>query len=483
MKKIFLIITTVALFFASCERIDYGDINQSPYDPTSDNIDAMMRGAQSSFARQGGRNGYSIPSLYVQYQTQVAYQNEQYYPQNKGDWETNYVNALNTLKSIYNNTEDVRGSTDNMRAIAELTSVYIWKRITDTFGDVPYFEALQGGANQNPGYTAQRDIYIDLIARTKAARDLINNDAFTPGADTDIFYSGDMDKWGKFANSFILALTIQLSNTSEAAIAQAEFQAALANSYGVIESNSDNMVFTPDTSGLMLNPISTQRGSDYSLSKELTDALRGNGSWGILPTDTKNPTSNTHIDGRIAGYLESNLDGAPYGYAVTVSVPGSVGMDDNYDAAGASFTLFSAAYTWLNRAEGALIYATGEDVNTMFTNGVVASFDNTTDSFGSGATHAADRIADATGTVTMAQVIGEEKWIALFPDAYSAWSEQRRTGFPALHPAPDAINGGVIPHRMLYPSGESTLNPSGWAQGKQGLIPADDKNTSKIWWE
>ena len=483
MKKIFLTLSIFALFFTACERVDYGNLNQDPYSPTEDNIDAMLRGAMAAYAQQGNRNGYSVPALYAQYETQIAYQNEQLYNQQTGDWITNYVNVLNTLKAVANTTSDVRGLTSNMQAIAELTSVLVWKRITDTFGDVPYTEALQGGSNTTPAYTPQADIYTDLIARTKAARDMIDPAAFVPDADTDIYYGGDMDKWGKFANSMILALTIQLSNTSLAGMAQTEFQAALADSHGLLESSSDNMVFTPDTAGGMANPISTQRDSDYSVSKELTDALRGNGSWGPLTGDTKNPTSNTHFDGRIAGYIASNLDGAPYGYAAGTTVLGNVAMNDNYKLANASFTLFSAAYTWLNRAEGALIYASGEDANAMLTNGITASYAATTGAVGSAATYAAARIADVSGAVTLAQVIGEEKWIALFPDGYSAWTEQRRTGFPALHAAPDATNGGVIPHRMLYPDGESTVNPSGWAQGVSTLTPADDKNTSKIWWE
>jgi hypothetical protein len=36
---------------------------------------------------------------------------------------------------------------------------------------------------------------------------------------------------------------------------------------------------------------------------------------------------------------------------------------------------------------------------------------------------------------------------------------------------------------MLYPVNAQSVNPNGWAQGVQGLVPADDANTSKIWWE
>jgi len=489
MKKIIITLSIFAVLFTSCERVDYGDINQNPISPEGDDIEAMVRGAMIAYGDQGYRAGYDVTSCYAQYQAQTSYTNEQLYSQFPGSWRTNYVSILNTLKRAHDINEYVTPigndtRTTNIKATTELFSILVWKRITDTFGDIPYFEALQGGANITPAYTAQKDIYIDLIARAKAARDMIDPSAPTLNADSDIYYGGDMTKWGKFANSMILALTIQLSNTSEAGMAQTEFQAALADAHGLIESNADNLVFTPDNAGNSQNPISHERASDYLLTKEFTDALKGAGSWGPLLSDTKNPTSNTHGDGRIAGYLDSNGDGLPYGFREypDVYADNAVEMNYNYQAASAPFTLFSAAYTWLNRAEGSLIYATGEDTNTMFGNGIAASYASVVGAVGSAASHTANRLADVAGSVTMAQVIAEEKWIALFPDGHTAWTEQRRTGFPALHAAPEATNGGVVPQRMLYPNGEAALNPSSYTAGLQGLTPAEDKNTSKVWW-
>ncbi len=496
MKKIIYIIALVALTLGSCDRIDFGDINRDPSVPVEGNTDALLRGAMASFASNGGRVYYSNATLYAQYQSQTVYTQEQRYVQYVGSWYRYYVEQLNNLKEVADTDQDVRGATDNMKAIAELTSVFITKRITDTYGDIPYFDALNGVDLLTPNYTPQRDIYLDLIERAKAARDLLNPNAFTPDADTDIFYGGDINKWGKFANSFILALSIQLSNTDASTLAEAAFNEALNNVYGVIEDNADNMVFTPDVAGGVVNPISLSRPGDFNVTKELTDALKGNpGPWGAGLNDPKNPTSNTHLDYRLYVYSGGG-DGLPYGYA---SYPSSATKINNiFDQQDSPFTLFSAAYTWLNRAEGAVIYNTGEVAEDMLRKGIETSYAAYYDYFASvGADnnqvdawaqqYATDRIADANDPAIapggLAQVIGEEKWFALFPDGYAAWAEQRRTGWPALHPAPDAVNGGVIPHRMLYPDNSKTVNPNGWAQGVQGLLPAEDLNTSKIWWE
>ena len=56
------------------------------------------------------------------------------------------------------------------------------------------------------------------------------------------------------------------------------------------------------------------------------------------------------------------------------------------------------------------------------------------------------------------EMISTQRWIALFPNGLEAWNSWRRTGFPALVPAADALNGGAIPTRYLYPAEEANLN-------------------------
>jgi hypothetical protein len=80
------------------------------------------------------------------------------------------------------------------------------------------------------------------------------------------------------------------------------------------------------------------------------------------------------------------------------------------------------------------------------------------------------------------QVIGEEKWVALYPLGYDAWAEWRRTEFPSLLPAPDAINSGEIPRRYNYPNDEVTLNSTNYNSGVSSLSPATNNNTSRVWW-
>jgi len=172
------------------------------------------------------------------------------------------------------------------------------------------------------------------------------------------------------------------------------------------------------------------------------------------------------------------------GFSTGISDIASVLFD-----AGTPMPLLTAAYTWLNRAEAAERGWSSENVTELLSNGIKASFVSfealydpyDTISMGDGATYALARIADAA-EVGNSQVIAEEKWIALYPIGFDAWSEWRRTEIPVLKPAADAMNNGEIPRRVNYPGEEASLNTSNYQSAVSRLSPPTDNNTSRIWW-
>ena len=61
------------------------------------------------------------------------------------------------------------------------------------------------------------------------------------------------------------------------------------------------------------------------------------------------------------------------------------------------------------------------------------------------------------------KIIMEEKYVALYAQGMvEIWTDYRRTGYPALTPNPDGVNGvnpsGVIPRRWIYPNDEKFSN-------------------------
>jgi len=487
MKKIVLFIVASFFILSSCTKVDFGDTNENVNGAADPNLGALMSGASMRFSTLTGREYLTKPVLYSQYMAQVTYTDEMLYNEAPSSWYGYYVQTLSNLQTIINVASDEAnwdgpiensGFHYNQVGVAMLMKAVIVKQVTDAFGDIPYSEALRSDITV-PAYDSQESIYNSLIADVKDARDMM--DAGELGPTGDPIYRGDVSKWKKFANSFLMSLSMQLSKKYPDAggMAATEFAAALADANGVIESLDDEAWFYFDPAHSFSNPWSAMRPSDYFLSKELTDALKGSADL--------NPTSNTTYDARINILVDDPaLDGVPYGYEGG-SGAGAASMSSLVWGEEPPLPLMTAAYTYLNRAEAAARGWTAEVAADMLEEGISKSYETLSSTYGvditaDAAAYAAARVADAS-TVGTLQVIGEEKWIALFPKGFEAWSEWRRTGYPALVPATDFFNNGTIARRLVYPFEEAGLNPSGYTSGVATLSPASDNNSSKVWWD
>ena len=90
-------------------------------------------------------------------------------------------------------------------AQAEVLTVYCWQVLVDSFGDIPYSQALNTVEYPLPAYDDAAAIYEDLIARLDAALSNLNGTGF----ETDNLYFGDVSGWEKFAASLKLRLGIR----------------------------------------------------------------------------------------------------------------------------------------------------------------------------------------------------------------------------------------------------------------------------------
>jgi hypothetical protein len=220
------------------------------------------------------------------------------------------------------------------------------------------------------------------------------------------------------------------------------------------------------------------------MTREFSDALKGNAT-------ALNPTSNTTFDERINVFADDpSRDGVPYGKA-DGSGAGAASVSNTYYWNNTTpLPLMTASYVFLNRADAAEMGWTGENVTNMLTSGITMSYrtlEALTENTGSPLTldetaYLAARLNDAAN-IGNAQVIAEEKWVSLFGQAFEAWAEWRRTDIPNLVPATDYFNNGQIPRRYLYPIEENTLNGSKYDEGVSRLTPAEDKGTSRVWWD
>lgn len=489
MRNKILILFASIFLFTSCDKIDFGDTNDNLNGAKDPDLSALLAGATMRFASLGGREYLTKPVLYSQYMSQVTYTDEMLYNEAPSTWYSYYIQTASNLQTIINTASDetnwfgaieASGFHNNQVAVATILKAVIFKQVTDAFGDIPYSEAFNLEIS-TPVYDTQESIYKALISEVKAARDMM--DASKLGATGDPIYRGDVASWQKFANSFLMSLSMQLSKKYPAAggYAATEFASALANSHGVMETIGDEAWYTFDPAHSYNNPWNSTRQADYFLSKEFTDELKGN-STNLL-------SSNTMLDSRIEIFADDpSRDGVPYGHG-DGSGAGTSSMSSLIWAEGAPYSLLTASYTFLNRAEAAARGWTNEDAEALLESAIEVSYASLSDKYevditADAAAYAAARVADAgTATGGVLQVIGEEKWVALFPRGFEAWSEWRRTDVPSLTPAVDFQNNGVIARRLIYPSEEAGLNPTGYAQGISTLSPSTDNNSSKVWWD
>lgn len=114
--------------------------------------------------------------------------------------------------------------------IAKVLMAYTMFVTTDTWGRVPYSEALLGKENRYPAFDTQESIYeamFDLL--DEAIDDLQRESVSIPGGE-DFIYAGDADAWVMAAYSLKARYSNRLSNIDPAGSA-AEALAAAANGF------------------------------------------------------------------------------------------------------------------------------------------------------------------------------------------------------------------------------------------------------------
>jgi len=509
MKKIQLFLIAL-LVLGSCKNFDFGDINKDPIGPNEPSPKDMLAGGIMNFFNNSGRDYFTNPTFYVQWQTQNIYTSEMQYADSPIDWNPWYVQVLSNFQAnieyIAANRESsvVRsmGYPDNQIAVNKIMKAYVFKFITDIYGDIPYSEALDPD-NKTPKYDNQIDIYHGIIEELKEARDMI--DETKGGIEGDVVFNGDMAKWKKLANSLILHAALQLSNVADQEnYAKGEFSAVinnLASNGGVIEDvNDEAWIYYTHIDRRLQNPYSRLRRDDYFLSKEFTDALQGENKVNS-PVTSCSPSYNGTPD--LREYIFSNSPGDDGRNYACSTDGGGAKMSELIWNPDAPLPFFTAAWVYFDRAEAAVRGWTNEDYKTLLEEGIKASYKSLAAHYlpeyystfeNYGAQFAAARVADAEnpnyglagGDAQKAklEVIGEEKWVAYFPMGFEAWAQWRRIGYPALTPHPEPLNAtGQIPRRYSYPMNEPTFNPQGYASGVQDLTPAEDRNDSRIPWD
>ena len=203
MKRIFFQILLIASVFvvSSCDFDEFLD-NPNEVTATSTNVDFLLNRIQQSFAT-GFFNGTSDRGQRV---TRILHQASDTYEisyqpvSQNGTWSDAYANILNDIKTLKDLAE--KGNFRRHLAIAQTLEAYVWMVLVDTFGDVPFTEALDP-ANFNPKLGDDAAIYTAALALLTEAKANFTN-VNSVGAPNDFFYGGNYTKWIRLVNTLQL---------------------------------------------------------------------------------------------------------------------------------------------------------------------------------------------------------------------------------------------------------------------------------------
>lgn len=475
-----LIAASLMTMLPACDKIEeFGDTNNNPNATTSPNTGALLTNVLSGMGGYVWGNALATAgALYSQYMSETQYTEASRYATPTTGWGGYYTGSLYDLQNIINTNSDPatagsaleNGSNANQIAVARILKAYIYWVVTDSYGDLPYFEALKGDGAL--AYDDQSLIYPDLIKELKEAVDQFDGGAGFKG---DIMYNGDNAKWRKLANSLRVLIALRMSKV-DAGQAQAEISSALSHSAGVISTNADNFTLTYP-GGIYNHPLYqyyniTQR-FDYALSKTISDYL------------------NSNNDLRSNAYGSSTI-GFPYGLTRDDAVDfansnpnWALVYASNQRFMNSSMVVVGASHVWLAIAEARQRGWASGSASDAYNTGIQLSWQQW-GVFNQGSFDSYIASPNINLTTNALTKIQTQQWIAFYPNGTQGWSNWRRTGVPALTPAPGTGTPDLpIPRKMPYSQEEFNLNKVNAEAGaaKYTVGGVTNSQDARIWWD
>lgn len=366
------------------------------------------------------------------------------------------------------------------KGISLIMQTWVYSMITDTYGDIPYFNSNKAGVDgtYTPAFDTQKSIYLDFFDKLDSANVMLAAASNIP-VTSDPVYKGNIANWRKFGNSLYLRLLLRASQKEEtSAFVLDKIQKILdseKSNYPIISNNEESAVLRWTGVAPYASPFVT-----------LTDAQWKQQKAGKVFVDSLLFKEDPCID---LWLVKSNgeYEGIESGYTIGQTPEGRSTMNPILKSSPLMGNILNYGEVQLMQAEIALrelIPTNASSVKNYYDSGVLARVTWWGESSVEASTYLSNQRVVWNNNLSyeakLEKVIYQKFLATIFTDIQN-WAEYRRTGYPVMPKGNGLMNDKIMPTRLYYPSSVQAANPQNYANAiaKQG----PDLLTTLIWWE
>ncbi|TDE14655.1 SusD/RagB family nutrient-binding outer membrane lipoprotein [Dyadobacter psychrotolerans] len=397
---------------------------------------------------------------------------------NDGLWTGMYSGPLMDLQEIQNYYDRHPTETSvHTQAVAEILKSWIFHVLTDVYVDIPYTQALKGDDIPQPVYDKGKDVYTAILASLKKQIDVLSGTS-SGAIRGDVIAGGSATQWIKIANALRLRIALRMAD-AQPAEAKVIIEEAVKNTITAVSQD----VFFPYnvsavTSRFPYNDVDRPL-VEFAVTSTLVDYL----------TAVKDPRLAIYArpdetNGKYIGKVYGTEANSPT--MIGLSKPGVVAYSGS--AKGYMITYAEVAFIKAEAAARGMTVgtATAED---LYKEAVTASMTQ----WG---------ITDAKAIATYLEgvpykagnyknVIGTQKWLALYMQGIQGWMERLRLDIkkpngdilfiaPASGSLDPEVKDGIV-KRLKYPSGSRASNATNSEAAAKSI--GGDSQATKNWWD
>jgi hypothetical protein len=394
----------------------------------------------------------------------------------EGMWSGLYSGPLMDLQEIQNYYKRYPSQTNpNMIAVSEILKSWIFHILTDVYGDIPYSQALKGDEIPKPVFDQGKDVYAGILTNLKTQISTLQSASSNP-VRGDIIANGDINQWIRIANALRIRIALRMIDAQPDASKTILLEAA----QNTLTSGSQNAFFpydlTASTNRFPYNDVERAL-VEFAVSGTLVDYMKSVDDPRLAIYARPNETDGVYL-GKVYG-TEANAPTMP-----GLSKPGVQAYAGN--AKGYMITYAEIAFALAEAsARGINVGGSAEE---WYTKGINASMTQW------GITNQEEVASYLNKVPYVAEdwknVIGTQKWLALYMQGIQGWMERLRLDNKQpggadlfIAPASGSLDPQVtfLPNRLKYPAITRSSNAD------NSKVAADriggDTQATKNWWD